>query len=134
MIEPSPKKNIILQWISWHYSEALKKIIRAFGNFLVFNFNYFSISILFKTLFSHWRKYRDFYPKGFDFKTYVRVFISNIVSRFLGSIVRIVAIAIGLIFEIFIFAGGAIVLAVWIFFPPILLLVFISGLELLLGI
>jgi len=134
MIEASPKRNIILKWLVWHFFEVPKKILQGFWNFLVFNFNYFSISLLLKTLFSHWRRYRDFHGRGFDLKQYAQVFISNAISRVLGFIIRIITIFIGLIAEFFIFLGGIFIFVVWLFLPFIIIFLFFSGLGLLFNI
>ena len=134
MIESSPKQNIISQWLNWHYFEVSKNLLMASRNFLVFNFNYFSISLLLTTLFAHWRRYRDFYGKSFDIKRYAFTFISNMISRVLGAFIRTIVVAIGLAIEMVIFIISAIGLIVWIFFPPFLLILLISGFQLLMGI
>ena len=108
MIEAGPKHNLISLWINWHYFEVPKNLIKAFRNFLGFNFNYFSIGLLLRTFFSHWRRYREFYGRGFDPKRYLIVFSGNMISRILGATVRLVVILIGLTGEVFIFAGGII--------------------------
>ena len=124
-------KNIVFQWLVWHYFESPKAILKAFKNFLIFNFNYFSIPLLAKTLFSHWRRYREFYPRGFDIKRYFQVFVGNMISRCLGAFVRIVTILIGLVVELFILMGGVIVFLVWIFLPVLLIFGLYFGLKLL---
>lgn len=134
MIEASQKQNFIFKWIAWHYFEVPESLIKAFRNFLVFNFNYFSVSLLCRTLFSHWRRYRDSYGKGFDPKTFFFTLIGNTISRVLGALVRFVVIVFALILEVLIFISGIICLFAWIFFPLLLLFIFWSGLQLCLGI
>jgi hypothetical protein len=131
MIEVSKKRNIVSQWLVWHYLDSPKAILKAFKNFLVFNFNFFSIGLLAKTLFSHWRRYREFYPRGFDIKRYFQVWIGNMISRCLGAFVRIVTIMVGLIVEILILIAGVIVFLAWIFLPVFLIFGFYFGLKLL---
>jgi len=133
MIESSPKKNIFSQWVQWHYGEASKKIIFAFRNFLVFNFHFFPLSLLCRTLFSPWRRIHQSYGRGFNLRAYTEAFITNSISRFLGFFVRIVTIGVGLISGLFIFLSGVISFVIWLFFPLFLVLSFISGLELLAG-
>ncbi len=131
MIEASPKKIIIFKWLTWHFFEVPKKILQGFWNYLVFNINYFSIPQLLKTLFSHWRRYREFYGRGFDPKKYLEAFVSNTISRILGAIIRIITIVTGLIFEFFIFLGGIFIFIIWIFLPLIIILCFFRGFKLL---
>jgi ATP-dependent Clp protease ATP-binding subunit ClpC len=115
-------KNILLQWLTWHFLEVPRNILRIFKGFLLFNFNYFSVPFLLKTLLAPWRKYGESYGRGFDLKRYLETFIFNSTSRILGAIVRIVMILVGLIFEVFIFISGAILLFVWIFLPILLII------------
>lgn len=129
MIKVSPRRFIILQLLIWHLYDAPKSILKAFKNFLVFNFNFFSVGLLFKTLFSHWRKYKESYGRGFDIKRYLSVFVGNLTSRILGAMVRTAAIFVGLLIEFFIFLAAIFVLLTWLFLPILLLLGLYFGLK-----
>jgi len=124
-------KNIFLEYLSWHFVKVPKDILMAFRNFLLFNFKYFSIFFLLKTLFSPWRKYKESYGRGFDFKRYFETFTFNLTSRILGAIVRLIIILIGLIFEVFIFAAGIIVLLAWVFLFILFIIIFYIGFNFL---
>ncbi len=111
------KKSIVLLWIHWHFIYAFKEIIKGWKNILYFNLNFFSISFLLKTLFSYWHKYQWKYDKSLSLTKYLNVFLSNLISRFMGAIIRLVFIVFGLLVEIFIFTAGIVVLIFWILFP-----------------
>lgn len=111
---------VFLKYLSWHYTEATKTILKAWGNFLNFNLEYFSIFFLFKTLFSPWRRYSWSYGRGFDIGRWIETFISNFISRILGFFVRSILIVIGFLAEFFILFAGIFVLFVWIFLPLII--------------
>ena len=115
--EISQKQNIFLTWLFWHFFEIPKEILKALKNYLVFLFNYFSIPILLKTLFSHWRRYRESYGKGFDLKRFFSALTFNLISRILGAIVRIITIFIWLIAEFFVLIGFLIILLFWLILP-----------------
>ena len=132
MIEASPKRNIFLRFLIWHFFEQSKSLLKAFKNFLVFNFNFFSIAQLGKTLFSHWRRYKEAYGRGLDIKRYARVFTSNMISRCMGAFIRTVTIIVGLMVEFFVFIGGTIVFLAWLFLPILLLFGLYFGIRLLL--
>ncbi len=132
MIEASLQKSIVWQSVVWHFFEVPKGIIKAWRNFLVFTFNYFSIGLLLRTFFSHWRKYGESYGRGFDPKKYAQVFMGNMISRVLGAIIRLVTIVIGLIAELFVFLAGLIVLFIWLFLPLLLIFGFTFSAFLLL--
>jgi hypothetical protein len=110
-------QNIFLQWMAWQFIDTPRFIIRIWRNFLVFNFNYFSIGVLFRTLFAYWHKYRWQAPSGFSIGKYLEAAASNLVSRVLGAIMRTFLIILGLLFEILILIGGLISLSLWLISP-----------------
>ena len=123
---------VIIQYLTWHFFDVPREIIKAWKNFLLFNLNYFSISLLFKTLFSHWRKYKWSYGRGFDIKRYFEVFFSNLISRILGAAVRSFLILFGLMAEIFIIFAGLIILIAWLVMPLLLVAGFVFGFNIIL--
>ena len=114
-------QNIISLWIFWYFFEMPQNILKAWKNFLLFNLNYFSIPLLLRTLFSHWRRYSWKRGRGFNVGEYFNVLFSNLMSRFMGAIVRSILILIGLIFEVFIILFGIVIFLGW-FILPILLI------------
>ena len=117
MLEAAPKYNIILLKITWLYFDVPRNILKAWRNFLLFNLQYFSIPLLLKTFFSHWRRYQSYYPRGLDIKRYFEVFVSNLISRILGGILRSVLILVGLLIELFILFAGLVVFLGWLALP-----------------
>ena len=130
MIPAVKKQNIIIQYLIWHFFDVPKEILKAWKNFLFFNLNYFSVFLLLKTFFSHWRKYRWSYGRGFDVKVYIETFFSNFISRILGAIVRSFFIFSGLLIEVFIFLAGFVILFAWLFLPIFLITSLIFGIKL----
>jgi len=126
-MEVAKKQNIFLEWISWQFFEMPRNILKAWGNFLRFNLNYFSISLLIKTFFSPWRRYRVSYGRGFDLGEYFEALFSNLLFRILGALLRTFFILIGLLIEIFIIFAGAIIFIGWIILPALLIVGFIFG-------
>ena len=124
-------ENILIQYLSWQFFDVPKKLIRAWKNLLLFNLNYFSILLLIKTLFAPWRRYKMSYGRGFDIGRYFEAFISNLIFRTLGAIVRIFLIIIGLFAEVFIILAGIIVFFGWLLGPVILIYGLIFGFKIL---
>lgn len=116
---------IVADFINWYFLRTPKNILKAWENFLRFNLEYFSISLLLKTFFSHWRRYQWNYPRSFDLTKYVEIFFSNLISRVLGVIMRTILIIIGLLAEILIFLIGGLILIIWTIFPVLLIVFFI---------
>src|SRR3989344_7847204 len=120
------EKHIITTWIIWHFYEAPKFLLSAWSNYLWFGLEYFSVDALFLTLLNPWHKYQWSYPRGFSFGEYLNVFVSNLVSRIMGALARLLLIAVGAIAQILIFIAGMIVFAAWLLMP--VLLVFLVAL------
>ena len=131
MIEASPKRNIVLKWFSWQFFDIPGSILKGFWNFLLFNLNFFSIGFHLKTLFSHWRKFKDSYGRGFDPKRYLQAFASNLISRIMGAFVRVIIIALGLLVELFILILGIILFFIWFIMPILIIFSFWYGLKLI---
>ncbi|PIR58328.1 MAG: hypothetical protein COY04_01480 [Parcubacteria group bacterium CG_4_10_14_0_2_um_filter_7_35_8] len=124
-------QNIILLWLVWYFIETPQQILKGWKNILSFNFNYFSIPLLFKTLFSYWHQYRWYYPRGFDIGQYLEVFFSNLISRILGAIIRIFMIIFGIIIETLIFIIGIILIIIWLMMPALIVLTIFKGINLI---
>jgi hypothetical protein len=108
-----------------------REILKGWKNFLLFNLNYFSIPLLLKTLFSHWKRYYWVRSRGFSFGEYFNVLFSNLMSRFLGALIRLFLIIIGLILEAFILISGLIIFLGWFILPILLILGLALGLSLI---
>ena len=120
-MEINNKENILTMWISWHFVEVPKFLLVVWNNYILFALNYFSLPILLKSLFAPWRKYRWNYPKGFNIGEVLSTFASNVFSRFMGALVRIVLIIIGIIFQILVVLAGLLIFLLWIFIPLIII-------------
>jgi hypothetical protein len=115
------ENNIITSWVSWHFYETPKSLMKVWKNFILFSTNFFSTPLLLKTLFAPWRRYNWSYPRGFDIKGYFETITSNIFSRLIGAICRVFLIITGIIFQIFVIVAGAIIFLLWEMLPLLLL-------------
>lgn len=119
-------KSIFSEWIFWHFSETPNFLIEVWKNYLLFALNYFSLPLLLKTFLAPWKKYNWVYPKGFDVVEILNTFVSNIFSRILGAVMRSVLIVCGIIFQAFVLVAGAVVFALWMLLPLLIILGFLS--------
>jgi len=111
------KNNILVTWLIWHFIEMPKFLLGVWNNYILFALNYFSLPILLKSLFSPWRRYRWNYPKWYEVTEFLSTLASNVFSRILGAMVRVVLIVIGILFQIFVIVSGFIVILLWILIP-----------------
>jgi len=112
---------IVLVFWRWYYGEALKNVLIAWRNFIIFALNYFSIPLLFKTLFAPWRRDITKRPHGLDLKKFFEYLTFNTISRGLGFIVRLFTILAGIIYLVLTIIIGAIFFALWIIMPLVIL-------------
>jgi hypothetical protein len=124
MLEAAPKQNILIAWVFWQFFEMPRNILKAWRNFLRFNLNYFSIPLLLKTFFAHWRRYEWSYGRGFDLKRWAYTFASNAISRVLGAMMRTLLIFTGLFLEVFILCFGVVIFFGWLILPVLIILGF----------
>ena len=122
---------LLLRYFKWHYIDAPREILTAWGNFLWFIFNYFSVGLLLRTLFSPWRRITWDYGRGFDIGRYLFIFSSNLVSRILGAFVRVWLIGAGIIGELILLDAGSIFILCWFALPALIAAAFFYGLSLL---
>ncbi len=118
-----------LSYIVWHYTEAPIEILKIWWNFLKFFWLYFfPIPTLLKTLLSPWKKTGIGYiTRGFDPKELLQKLAFEMVSRFVGFIVRLVIIIIDLIIEILLLALGSVFFVFWFIWPAVFIYSLLKG-------
>lgn len=108
-------------WLLWRFYEMPRFLFSVWRNYILFGLDYFSVGLLLKTLFAPWRRYKWFYPKGFDVKEFFNTLVSNTFSRILGALCRIVLVVAGLLAEVFIFVAGIVAIILWLLIPFIII-------------
>lgn len=125
-------------FVSWHYGGGLRELFRAWSNSVFFVEWKWNIFGLFRTLFSPWHRdvtFRNWV--GFHPILSLNTIISNIISRVIGSLVRMSVIALGSILFFLVFFIGLTILLLWVVLPFLFLVslfLFLNGLFLLSGI
>ena len=115
------RKSVLGYLVYWYLWGTPGEILRGWGNILWFNLEYFSLLFLLKTLFSPWRRVQWTRGKGFNIGKWFEALSGNLISRLLGTIIRISLIAAGILVELFLIPLGPIVFVVWFLFPLLLL-------------
>lgn len=120
---------IILEFLEWYY-QSFKTCLKAWGNFVVFAFNLFSVPLLLKTLFAPWRRMEIIeQAPGFALDKFFQKLTFNLISRVIGFLVRLMIIFWGLIFALFFFILGFLIALVWPLLLPLNFLVFLFTRE-----
>lgn len=116
----------LLSYFIWHFAKAPNGILRIIRNYLIFCEHFFSIKLLLKSLFAPWKRITFEEGVGFSLSKYFEVIVSNLVSRFLGAIVRSVLIVIGVLAQIIVLIFGLTILIVFLFLPIVTLPIYYS--------
>jgi len=123
--------SLIEHYITWHYGQAYLDIYHVWTNFIWFFFNFFSIDLLFKTLFAPWKRMGEEYPEGFNISRTITTWIVNMLMRFVGMGIRIFIIGFGLCLASIAFLLGLVVIAIWTIMPIFFIALIIWGISLI---
>jgi len=111
---------LIPYYIAWHYTSAIKGIFHVWNNLMWFIRDFFSIEILFKTLFSPFQRISSGYKGGVAIEDFFSSLFANTLMRIIGFILRTVTILIGLIVLIIVFILGFVFFILWLILPFLL--------------
>jgi hypothetical protein len=126
------RRSFTAEYFYWWYGEALKRMLVYFRAFLLLAFDFFSVRILLKTFFAPWK--RDIASAaGMALEGKMKIFVLNLISRFIGMAVKSLTLFAFIIFFAFLLVVEVLVFLSWFFFPLLSLLGLIYGLSLILG-
>lgn len=115
-------------YFKWWYGENLVRLLRFGGKFFVFIFDFFSVPICLKTLFSVWRRDR-IDTTDLSLKEKFSAWSLNFSSRFIGFFIKIVTLAVYLVATLaFIAIFGATIL-LYFCFPVLILSLLVLGIK-----
>ena len=108
---------MIIVWaLSWWYGAGWKARLFAIREKLAASYDYFSIDLLAKTMFSPFRQISAGRVSG-PIGAQIRAFFDRLISRIIGSIVRTILIIVGVAWLSVQVVIGAVMLAVWPLLP-----------------
>lgn len=117
-------------YLTWWYGDALKTILKATEVYTKKTYDNFSISVLFATLFSPWK--RDVVMvQNASLDVRYKVWLENLISIFIGFAVRLITIVTGLVLTMVIFAVFMIGLIIWALMPIVILFLIFNGIRVL---
>lgn len=109
--------GLFFHYLAWHYTRGTIDLLRNWSNFIWFVYTFFSMALLARTLFSPFHKLDEGYKKGLDIGQWLETFTVNVLMRFVGALVRMFLLIIGLGMLVFVLLGGAVLLVAWVFAP-----------------
>jgi len=115
-------------YLAWHYTFAIRDFLGIWGNMIWFTYKYFSIPVLLKTLFSPFKRLREYSKNGLDIGSFFEALVVNIVMRLVGFILRSSVIFIGIISLIASVLLGLVAFFVWLALPALIIFLMVTGL------
>jgi len=116
----------------WHYTLGISDFIGVFKNILWFEYHFFSIPLLFQTLFTPWRRLKEERKRVFEIEDVLSVILVNIMMRLVGAVVRLATIAIGVFLMAATIVVGICLFLFWLIMPFTALLLVLAGFGILL--
>jgi hypothetical protein len=116
---------IAVTFFSWWYGRGWNEAIHSISKRVTAVSRTFSIRLLFKTLFSPWRRIIS-YP-GASLAAHAQAWTDNVVSRAIGFVVRVIVLLAAFITIIFIVMLSCIEMIVWPLLPPGIIACLILG-------
>lgn len=107
----------LTHYLVWHYSAGIRGFLVVWKDFLWFAYNFFSIPLLLRTLFSPFQRLGEDYKRGLDLEALASTLIVNTIMRFVGFFARSFVIVLGLASIVFVIAAGATLFVVWLMMP-----------------
>lgn len=116
-----------MTYLVWHYSAALAAWWRIYGNILWFLSHFFSVALLFRTLFSPWRRMAESYPGRLVPTVIAETLMVNLLMRLVGLVIRVIFLLFALVIWLGAFLLSWIVLIVWLLTPFLIPILFFTG-------
>jgi hypothetical protein len=119
--------SLSLQFISWYFVYFPVRILENGRYFAIWCWRFFSIGFFLPRLFSPWHKDITGYGRGFSLSTWSHTLAWNFISRFIGAILRVCSILLGLVMEAVIIVTTIWLFALWFALPVIAIYLFVSA-------
>ena len=124
--------SLFLLFFGWWYGFLPYRLVSAYKAFNLETVDLFSVKIIFPTLFAPWKR-DQISTEGMSLQQKFQVFIMNLVSRFVGLIVKIFVLIAFLAIEIVGFGIFLLLFLIWLGFPLLIIYLLFSGLTNLLS-
>jgi len=109
--------SLFVEYFVWHYTRAVRDLLNIVGNFLWFFWEFFSIRLLFATLFTPFHRLEERPKSKLDLGEIAQAFMVTTMMRIVGAAMRLFVILIGLVCIVITIIAGIGMLLVWLAAP-----------------
>lgn len=117
---------MISDFFYWQFITSPQKIFFIAKKTVFYLYHQFSIGYLFKTLFEPWKKDTVGMANP-TLQDRLRIFVFNLIARFMGFVVRTLTILAGFIIIFIVFILSTIAFVVWVLLPFIAIYMIYMG-------
>lgn len=107
---------VIVGLFSWWYGAGWKQQVIAVRDNLLSVYDYFSIDLLLKTLFSPWRQIAAGKVRG-NISMQMRAWFDRLFSRIIGGFIRTIVMVVGIVSILVVTIVGLLRLCLWPMIP-----------------
>lgn len=122
---------IMHHYLIWHYGRAFMEIAHVWSNLFWFTYHYFSIPQLLRSYFSPWKRMTEERGSTFNFEDLAGFVVVNLISRFIGMLLRTVIILMGFVALFLLVIGFIVTYVFWVCAPALLIACFYYGFMIL---
>ena len=122
---------VFFEYLSWQYGAGIQEYIMAWQNIHWFLYRMFSVHVLLRTFFAPFRRTSESYGKSWDPSHVAQIFLENMVTRFVGMLVRSVLLFIGAVMQIIVFLLGSLLFVVFLTGPVALPASILAGIVII---
>lgn len=112
----------------WWLSYAPDRIIYIGKKTITLVYNYFSVPLLFRTLFDPWKK-DEIDTTNMALDDMIKVWFANLISRLVGAAVRTITIMVGILIIAGTFLSAVLFFAGFILAPIVVVYMIVNGLT-----
>lgn len=123
-------KSLPILFLEWWYGLAYRRVFKYIRAVYIYTADLFSVKIIFVTLFAPWKRDVISY-EGLSLQQKFEVWTLNLASRFIGFVIKVIFLAIYIIFTIFESAISFALVIIWPFYPIVCLGLIYYGIRLL---
>lgn len=108
---------VFYEYLTWQYGNGIREYLHAWQNIHWFFWRVFSVPLLLRTFFSPFRRTSESYGRGFDPAVIAQTLLINVITRFVGALVRGVLLAVASLFQGVVFVIGCVLFLSFITAP-----------------
>ena len=120
--------SLTILYFNWWYAEGYGRLFKYIKSFYIYLTDLFSVRISIRTLFAPWKRDKISY-EGLTLQQKFQVWSLNMASRFIGLIIKVIALSIYLIAIIAVSIFSVFLIVFWPLMPFVAILLIVIGIT-----